>query len=325
MMKRREFIALLGGTVMWPSAARAQAVMPVVGFLNSASPDGFARFMTPFRNGLAASGHVEGRNVAIEYRWADGHYDRLPSLATELVRRQVTVIALFSLPAALAAKAATSTIPIVAATGADPVKTGLVTSLNRPGGNITGISLLSPVMATKQIELVRELVPKTDVIGILVNATNPIHESQLSDLEDGARAVSVRLIVEQATNERGVDEAFEMFVRQKAGAIIVPGDPFFADQRDQLVTLERRHRIPTVYESREFTEAGGLMNYGTSVADVHRQLGVYTGQILKGAKPADLPFLQPTRFELVINLKTAQMLGLEVPTSILLRADDVME
>jgi putative ABC transport system substrate-binding protein len=325
-MIRREFLAMLGGAAAWPIAARAQQpAMPVIGFLNSASSDGFGGFMRPFRSGLAATGHVEGRNVTIEYRWADGHYDRLPSLATDLVRRQVAVIALFGLPAALAAKAATSKIPIVVATGADPVTTGLVTSMNRPAGNITGISLLSPAMATKQIDLLRELVPKTDVMGILVNPTNPIHESQLRDLQAGAGAVSMKLIVMQASNERGIDEAFEMFARQKAGAIIVPGDPFFADRRDQLVALEMRHTIPTVYESRHFTAVGGLMNYGTSVADVHRQLGVYTGQILKGAKPGDLPFMQPTRFELMINLKTAKALGLEVPTSILLRADEVIE
>ena len=219
-MKRREFITLLGGAAaVWPVAARAQQQsMPVIGFLNSSASGIFARFMTPFRNGLAATGHAEGRNVAIEYRWADGHYDRLPSLATDLVRHQVAVIALFSLPAALAAKAATSTIPIVAATGADPVTTGLVTSLNRPGGNITGISLLSPVMATKQIDLLRELVPKADVMGILVNPTNPIHESQLRDLQAGARAVSMQLIVMQASNERGIDEAFEMLALTESGS-----------------------------------------------------------------------------------------------------------
>jgi putative ABC transport system substrate-binding protein len=325
-MRRRAFILFLGGPFMSTVIRRVQQkATPLVGFLNSGSADIFAPYYVAFRNGLAAMGYVEGQSVAIEYRNADGHYDLLPAFAADLVQRDVSAIAVFGLPAVLAAKAATTTIPIILATGANPITTGLVASFNRPGGNLTGISLLSPAMSAKQIELLHEIVPKADVIGILVNPTNSIHESQLADLQAGALALKITLIVMRASTEQEIEIAFVNFSQQDAGALIIPGDPFFQGRRFQIIALAARYVLPTVSEGPEFSLAGGLMNYGASIASTFHGLGDYTGRILKGGRPEDLPVEQPTKFEMVINLKTAKALGLSIPQSVLGRADEVIE
>jgi len=299
--------------------------MPVIGFLNGGSADKSAAFFTAFRNGLAAMGYVEGQTIAVEYRHAEGHYDRLPEFAADLVHRNVSAIATVSLPAVLAAKAATTTIPIVFVTGADPVTTGLVASFNRPGGNLTGVSLLSPTMVTKQIEMLREIVPRAELMGVLVNPTNRIHESQLADLQAGALVQKIRLSVVRASTEQEIEAAFASLSQQRASAVIIPGDTFFFDRLGQIVALEARYVLPTVYESPEFPMAGGLMNYGASFLSAFGDLATYTGRILKGARPEDLPVDQTTKFEMVINLKTAQALGLTVPASLLARADEIIE
>jgi ABC-type uncharacterized transport system substrate-binding protein len=327
-MKRREFIALLGGAAAaWPLAARAQQpTMPVIGFLNPASPDGFVDRLRGFRQGLKDTGYVEGENVTIEYRWAENHIERLPLLAADLVRRQVNVIAAFAgdIPAVVA-KAATTTIPIVFLNGADPVKSGLVASLNRPGGNVTGISLLAGTVNAKRLDLIHELVPRVALVAVLNNPIVTEAETRLRDLQEAARTLGVRLLFQTVGSERELDAAFATIADQKAGALFVDGNPFFVSRRDQLIRLAARQTLPTMYFEREFAAAGGLMSYGTNFADAYRQAGIYIGRILKGTKPADLPILQPTKFDFVINLQTAKTLGIEVPDKLLALADEVIE
>jgi putative tryptophan/tyrosine transport system substrate-binding protein len=326
-MRRREFMALLGGAAAWPLAARAQQpTMPVIGFLNPASPDGFVDRLRGFRQGLKDTGYVEGENVTIEYRWAENHIERLPLLAADLVRRQVNVIAAFAgdIPAVVA-KAATTTIPIVFLNGADPVKSGLVASLNRPGGNVTGISLLAGTVNAKRLDLIHELVPRVALVAVLNNPIVTEAETRLRDLQGAAHTLGVRLLFQTVGSERELDAAFATIADQKAGALFVDGNPFFVSRRDQLIRLAARQTLPTMYFEREFAAAGGLMSYGTNFADAYRQAGIYIGRILKGAKPADLPILQPTKFDFVINLQTAKTLGIEVPDKLLALADEVIE
>ena len=326
-MRRRDFIkAIAGSAAAWPRAARAQQPgMPVVGFLGTRASGDDPQLLTAFRRGLNEAGYVEGRNVAVEYRFAENQYDRLAALAADLVRRQVALIAANGV-AAQAAKAATATIPIVFIAGFDPVEVGLVASLNRPGGNITGVSILDVELGPKRLELLRELVPAASMIAVLVNPTDPARaETTLRQLQAAAHSLGLQLHALNAGTEGEIDAAFATLVQLRVGALLVASDSFFTSRRVQLVTLSTRHAIPTMYSIRQFAEVGGLMSYGTSLLDVYRQVGVYTGRILKGEKPADLPVQQPTRFELVINLKTAKALGLTVPPSILARADEVVE
>jgi ABC-type uncharacterized transport system substrate-binding protein len=328
-MKRREFITLLGGAAAaWPLAARAQQpAMPVIGFLGSASPDRWAGRMRAFHQGLSETGYAEGRNVAIEYRWAEGQNDRLGPLAAELVGRQVTVIVTpGSTPAALAAKAATTTIPIVFEVASDPVELGLVTSLARPGGNITGVTSLNAEVGPKRLELLHELVPTATVVGLLVNPTNPnLAELTTKNLHAAARSLGLKMHILHASADRDFDTVFATLNQLRAGALVIGTDPFFSSRLEQLATLTARHAVPTVYQFREFTAAGGLMSYGGSLTDTFRAAGVYTGRILKGDKPADLPVQRTTKVELFLNLRTAKVLGLEVPRTLIARADDVIE
>jgi putative tryptophan/tyrosine transport system substrate-binding protein len=323
---RREFITLLGGAaVTWPMAARAQAVMPVVGYLAAGTPETWANVVAAFRKGLGETGFAEGQNVAIEFRWARNELDRLPELAADLVRRQVSVIAAFTANAAGAAKTATTNIPIVFETGNNPVTAGFVASLNRPGGNLTGVTTLTVLLGAKRLELLHELVPKATVIGILVNPSNASAELITKDLRAATGALGLQTSVQSASSERDLDTAFTALVQQGVGAIVIGSDPFFNNRSNQLAALAVRHRVPMMCPLREYAVAGGLMSYGTSLTDVYRQIGVYTGRILKGEKPADLPVIQPSKFEFVVNLKTAKALGLEVPLQFQQRADEVIE
>lgn len=327
-MRRREFIRLLSGAAAaWPFTVRAQQQpMPVVGFLNAASPGPLRQQVAAFREGLKESDYVEGRNVAVEYRWAEGQYDRLPALVADLVRQQVSVIVSGGgAPAVLAAKAATTTIPIVFSLGADPVGLGVVASLNRPGGNITGVYQFTSGLEAKRLGLLHEMIPKATPIAVLVNPNFADAESQLRDLQEAAARLEVQLVIVRANAESDFDAAFSTLVRQRAAALLVCGSPFFNIRREQLVVLAARHAVPAIFEWRDFAAAGGLMSYGTSLADAYRQVGVYAGQILRGAKPADLPVVQSTKFELVINLSTAKALGIEVSPTLLARADEVIE
>jgi putative ABC transport system substrate-binding protein len=325
-MKRREFIALLGGAAAWPLPARAQqAAMPVIGYLSARSPEDTAHLVPAFRQGLGEGGFVEGQNVTIEYRWALGQVDRLPALAAELAGRPVAVIVTTGgESAALAAKAATSTIPIVFSMG-DPVKAGLAASYNRPGGNATGINILSDTLEPKRLGLLRELVPQAVTIGFLLNPNFPSAESQSKDVQEAARAIGLQIHVLRANTDREIEAAFEIIAQHRIAALAVASSPFFDTRRDKLVALAARHSVPTIYQFREFVAAGGLVSYGIDPIDAYRQVGVYAGRILKGAKPSDLPVLQPTKFELVINLKTAKALGLDVPLHLQQLADEVIE
>jgi putative tryptophan/tyrosine transport system substrate-binding protein len=325
---RRKFLATLGGAGAWPLAARAQQPpMPVIGFLSSGLPGAFARQVAGFRRGLQEAGYVEGQNVAIEYRWAEGQYDRLPELASDLVRRQVAIIvATGGSVSAMAAKAITGTIPIVFTSGGDPVRMGLVASINRPGGNVTGVSLFTSALAAKRLALLHELVPTATVIAMLVNPTNPNAEPDTKEVETAARTMGLQLIVLRASNESDLGKVFGTMSQHKVGAVIVGADPFFDnDARDRMVALAAHHAVPAIYDWRDVAVAGGLLSYGSNLADGYRLAGIYTGRILKGEKPADLPVLQPTKFELVINLKTAKALGLTVPLIMQMTADEVIE
>jgi putative tryptophan/tyrosine transport system substrate-binding protein len=327
-MKRREFITLLGGAASaWPLAAHAQQpAMPVIGFLHPSSPDTFADLLRGFHRGLRDSGYVEGENVAIVYRWGENQIDRLPSLAADLVRRQVAVITTGNIASTLAAKAATTTIPVVFLASEDPVRIGIVASLARPGGNLTGVNFFGGELAAKRLALLRELVPSAARVAVLVNPANTtVTETTVREAESAARAMGLQIQVLNASTSGEIDAAFGTFVRERPDALLVGGDSFFISRRVQLIQLEARHGIPAMYSQRQQAEAGGLMSYGASLVDAFRQTGIYAGRILKGVKPADLPVVQSSKFELVINAQTARMLGLDVPATLLARADEVIE
>jgi len=326
-MRRRDFVTLIGGAASWPLASRAQQPsMPVVGFLSARSPAEAASVLAAFRQGLAETGYFEGKNVTIEYRWAEGHYDRLPALAEELVRRGVAVIAATGgEPSPMAAKAATATLPIVFTVGSDPVEMGLVASLSRPGGNLTGTTIMGVDLGPKRLDLIRQLVPKALRIAILSNPTFPMASAEVREVEDAALKLAIEVNVRKASTESEIDEAFADLARHRPDALIIGTDPFLLGQRDQLARLAARHAIPTVYFLREFVEAGGLMSYGPDIRRGYRQAGVYTGYILGGKKPAELPVLRPTSFLLSINLKTAKALGIALPATLLAVADEVIE
>lgn len=327
-MKRRDFVMGLGGVAAgWPCGALAQQkALPIVGFLSGRSPDESADLVKAFRRGLAEAGFTEGGNVAIQFRWADGRYDRLATLAAELTRNHVAVIAAVGGGVSgLAAKTATSTIPIVFASGGDAVKIGLVASLNRPGGNVTGVNLIFGALGAKRLEYLRSLVPAATTLGVLNNPDYPSAAAEIRDVAEGARNLGLTIKTADARTEGDFEAAFAALSDQKVAGLVVADDPFLQSRRDQIVGLAARHRMPAVYFSRDFADAGGLMSYGPNIVDAYRLVGVYTGRILKGEKPADLPVLQPAKFELVINLKTAKTLGVTVPTSLLATADDVIE
>jgi putative tryptophan/tyrosine transport system substrate-binding protein len=326
-MTRRDFIALLGGASMWPLAARAQqASSPVIGFLGPGSAQSDAYRVTAFRQGLSEAGLIDGQNVTIEFRWADSHYDRLSALATQLVHRQVAVIATSGTPAALAAKAATKTIPIVFETAADPVKIELVASLNRPGGNVTGITQASEEVAPKRLELLHELLPKAGVLALLVNPTAPVlAEPQKREVLSAAQALGINLHVLNASTEQDFDHIFAKLTELGAGGLVIGGDAFFTSHAKQLAALTVQHAVPAIFQWREFAAAGGLMSYGSNVTETHRLVGIYVGRILKGGKPADLPVQQAAKVEMFINLKTARTLGIDVPLPLSGRADEIFE
>lgn len=326
-MNRRTFIALSGGVLTWPfPASGQQPAMPKVGFLNAATAAGRSNFVAAFRRGLGDAGYVEGQNVAIEYRWADDQYERLPGLARELVERKVDVIAAIGTAApGLAAKAATSTIPIVFQTGGDPVRAGLVASLNRPTDNVTGSVIFATGLESKRLGLLHEIVPATSPLMVLLNHTSPAADGQRHDVQGAGRALNRKIHILNAATEREIDTAFETIASEKAGGLLVCGDPFLASRRQQLVALAARHRLVAVYERREFVEAGGLVSYGTSIADGYRQTGAYVGRILKGEKPSNLPVVQSTKFDLVVNVAAAKAQGIQLPHKVLALADDVIE
>jgi putative tryptophan/tyrosine transport system substrate-binding protein len=327
-MRRREFITMIGGVAAWPLAARAQQpVLPVVGFVNVASPKGgYAPFLSAFLKGLSEAGYVDGQNVTIEYRWAEGRADRLPALVADLVQRRVTVIAATSTPGALAAKAANTTIPIIFEMASDPVRIGLVASLNRPGGNITGVTNANVGIAPKRLQLLHELVPTAAVMALLVNPANPtLAETNTKELQAAARALGLDLHVLNASNESDFDEVFAKLIQLRAGGLVIGPDTFFSSQSEQLAALGVRHAVPTIYQNREFAVAGGLLSYGADTADAYSLTGNYVGRVLRGDKPADLPVQQATKVELYINLKTAKTLGLNIPNTLIGRADEVFE
>jgi putative ABC transport system substrate-binding protein len=326
-VKRREFITLLGGAAAaWPFAARAQRVAkPIVGFLHQAAPENFGSFVSAFAKGLGESGYTDGHNVTIEYRWAEGHYDRLPALVADLTRRPVAAICAAYLPAALAAKAATTTIPIVFVIGSDPVEVGLVATLSRPGGNVTGVTQFTNALIAKRLELLRELVPGVALVGVLMNTDNPNVEINTRDLQLAAHTIGQQILIVGASREHGFDAAFTALAKQKAGALFISPDAFFQSRRVEIAILAARHAIPAISSTREFAESGGLISYGASQIWASEQAGVYMGRIVKGEKASDLPVVQPIKFELVINRRTAKTLGLDVPTTLLARADEVIE
>jgi putative tryptophan/tyrosine transport system substrate-binding protein len=325
-MLRREFIAGLGSAAAWPLAARAQqAAMPVIGFLSAQSADESKNLTVAFLQSLKETGYVMGQNVAIEYRWADNQTDRLPALAADLVRRRVAVVVAPNAPAALAAKAATMTIPIVFASGADPVALGLVASLNRPGANVTGSAILTAELGPKRLQLLRELIPNAAVFGVLADSANPATQSVIADLQAAARPLGLQLVVVKATTDSDLKTAFETFSQQRVSAVLETDSTFYNTRMEQLATLAARHALPAIFTFREFALAGGLMSYGSSLGYAYHQVGIYTGRILKGEKPGDLPVEQATKIELTLNLKTAKALGIEFPTGLLVRADEVIE
>jgi putative ABC transport system substrate-binding protein len=324
-MQRRDFLGVLGGAAAWPLTAHAQP-LPVIGFLGSTSPKGYATYLAAFRQGLSETGYVEGRNVAIEYRWADDQYDRLPELAADLVRRHVAVIAATGgSPAALAAQLATTTIPIVFQIGVDPVKAGLVASLNRPGGNLTGFANLALEIGPKRLELLHSLIPNATSIAVLVNPARANVEAETRDMQAAARALGLQLHVLHASTERDFDTVFATSVQLRAGGIVISGDPFFNTRSEQLAAMAVRHAVPAIYQFHEFAAAGGLASYGSSITNTHREAGIYTGRILKGEKPADLPVQESSKVEMILNLKTAKTLGITVPLPLIGRADEVIE
>jgi putative ABC transport system substrate-binding protein len=325
-MRRRDFLVMLSSVaVLWPLAARAQSELPVVGYINAASPDDAADLVGAFRQGLSDAGYFEGRNVAIEYRWAEGHYDQLPRLAADLVAHRVTVIAATSTPVALAAKDATGTIPIVFTIGGDPVKVGLVPRLNRPDGNLTGVTRYNVELAPKRLELLHDLVPAARKIGLVVNSGNPNTETLSKSVHEAAQTLGVELHLVTAENDNELDSAFAVLSSLRIGAVAIGNDPFFNSRSERLGELALHHSLPAIYQYRRFVEAGGLMSYGASNTDSHHRLGAYVGRILAGAKPADLPVEQSTKVDLLVNLKTAKALGLTIPPLILARADEVIE
>jgi putative tryptophan/tyrosine transport system substrate-binding protein len=326
-MKRREFIAGLGGAAAWPLAARAQQAKPMIAFINGGSADAMAAQASGFRKGLGETGYVEGHNVTVEYHWLEGQYDRLPALMADLVRRRVAVIATpGSTPAAIAAKAATAIIPIVFGVAEDPVKTGLVASFARPGGNATGVNFFVGELGAKRLSLLHQLVPKAAHVAVLVNPANATSaETTSREVQEAARSIGLRILILNASTSREIDAAFASLARERPDALFVAGDAFFLSRRVQFATLASRDRIPAAYADREIVEVGGLMSYGTNLADSFRRIGVYAGSIVKGAKPADLPVVQPTKFEFVINMQTARALGIEVPPALLATADEVIE
>jgi len=326
-MRRREFIKLLGGSVAtWPITTRAQTAMPLIGFMSGRAPEESKHLLAAFHQGLGEAGFIEGKNVAIEYRWAFGHYDRLPAMASDLVKRKVAVlVAVGGDVSGLAAKQATSTIPIVFGFGSDPVAAGMVASLSRPGGNATGYVLLTNEMEPKRLGMLHDLVPNASVIGVLLNPNFPPAAKQLAALEDAARAIDQRLAVFKASNDAELDACFKLLIEQHVSAMLVAGDPYFDTQRGRITAFAEQNKLPAIYHFREYAVAGGLISYGPRITDGYRQAGIYTGQILNGAKPGDLPMVQPTKYEFVINLKTAKLLGLAIPSGLISFADEVIE